>query len=256
MSGDGAIDFEFSVLGIEPGPNPFEVVASGPGGSMRWTTANPNTLLPWTHFRIPIRPTSWNVTSGDFASILANVTDFKIRVRIFSDEGWGTAIGIDSVMQSVQASHLMPATYAVQQGIYFGGNLGSLLFSDNDPLYVLCDEFDANSQVEFTTTSPFLNPASLKFVTETGSSRNDQVEMPQLFDFNASTWVLVGGGMSTIVDTRRTGAATGDLSRFVRDSDSLIRYRITDIPTADIANIDGWTVRIDQVDIRIANQRD
>ncbi len=253
MSGDGAIDFDFSVLGIEPGPNPFEVVASGPGGSMRWTAANPNTLLPWTRFHIPIRPTSWTVTSGDFASILADVTDFKIRVRIFSDTGWGTVIGIDNVVQSVQATHLAPANYTVQQGLHFGGDLASLFFSDNIPFYVLCDEFEANSQVEFATTSPFLNPASLKFVTETGSSRNDLVEMPQMFDFNASTWVLVGGGMSTMIDTRRIGVASGDLSRFVRDSDDLIRYRITDVPTADISDVDGWTVRIDQVDIRIAN---
>jgi hypothetical protein len=253
LSGDGAIDFDFSVLGIEPDPNPFEVVVSGPGGSMKWTTPNPNSLLPWTRFHIPIRPTSWTVTSGDFDSILNAVTDFKIRVRIFNDTGWGTVIGIDNVVQSVQASHVPPASYEVQQGFYFGGNLGSLLLSDNNPLLILCDEFEANSQVEFSMTSPYSNPVSLKYVTETGSSRNDLIEMPQFFDFSTSAWVLVGGSMSTIADTRKIGVAAGDLSRLVRSGDNLIKSRITHIPSADISAADGWIVRIDQIDLRIAD---
>lgn len=239
-------------MATENGPAfAYEVWAEGPGGKMTWTQPQAGTITDWLTKKIIIRPGSWMVTQGSFDAIIANVTLLKIRVRMFDSPEILTQIGLDSVKLGDDAINVPPSRHQITLGTDFGGTLASLASSDDDSVYVLCDESNPTGRIVFTATSPVLNPTKFKFTMESGVSRTALVEYVDAFDYLANGWVNVGVSQASMNDVRKTFTMTGNLNRFIRPSDATIGVRVTHIPSEDLVAEDGWTTRFDEFDWRL-----
>lgn len=139
-----------------------------------------------------------------------------------------------------------PTAYTITSGQYFGGVLSSLTNSDDDYLYVLCDEAQPVGQVEFTTTSPFASLTHLRFAFETSATRADLFERVQFFNYTTNAWVdMPPIILTTTNDRRRVAVQTTNISQFMNGSRQ-IKARITFNPAEDLISEDGWSMRIDQ----------
>ncbi len=143
------------------------------------------------------------------------------------------------------AAIINPASYTIVSGLDFGGSLASLFNSDNDPIFVLLDEFDATSRVQFDSTSPIAAPTSIKVHCEFKSSRNDLTCFSQAWNYTTNTYVSFDVRVSTIADVAFIGNITGTLANFVGPA-SAIRTRHFTVTNQDVSDIDGWTVAIDR----------
>ena len=89
----GFITFRFRILrtGDSPGleANPYRVTIFGENGDFaEWEADNPGTATDWIRFRVPLRESRWTLSPGaDWGTILSNVTEFRIKMEMFSNLG-------------------------------------------------------------------------------------------------------------------------------------------------------------------------
>lgn len=109
---NGTLSFDYRLLAVPASGNPlpYEVGVSGPGGTLVWTSPNPGVTTDWVHYSIDIAEPSWSVTSGTFQGALENVTQMRIRVRVFDNTEPGIRMGLDNI---VLAPVPEPASLAV-----------------------------------------------------------------------------------------------------------------------------------------------
>jgi hypothetical protein len=96
----GTLSYDMTLIDT-PQPStvlPYEVQVSGPGGSLVWTSPGSSVPTPWIRHTIGIDEGSWTLNSGSFAGTLADVTELKIRVRMFTNNETAIRIGIDNVV--------------------------------------------------------------------------------------------------------------------------------------------------------------
>lgn len=85
---NGSISFDQSIFVFGTGSaNPYTIRISGPGGSAEWTGHTPAGATPWTTIVAPISEGAWNLESGAWASLLADVTDLRIRIEMVPNIG-------------------------------------------------------------------------------------------------------------------------------------------------------------------------
>lgn len=157
----------------------------------------------------------------------------------------GAAILANSLCYA-SAKRATLASYAVDQGLNFGGNLASLAASDDDKAIVLCDELDPNAQITIEGSVPSgLSYARSYVFTETSASRNDLSMFTDCFNFSTSQFDGLAFATSTLTDTRKWSKTPA--ASYVNAVTGSIRLRIRWIPQADIDAGDGWTQSIDCV---------
>ncbi|GIK32730.1 MAG: PEP-CTERM sorting domain-containing protein [Armatimonadetes bacterium] len=115
LSGFGKVSYDIKI-NVRPGdgqPNPFEMWLIGPGGSLRWTSPGVDTTTDWITIQAKLDPEDWTVDSGSFEGVLADVQQFRIRVRMFSNTDFSQVNGFDNVVVAVPE----PTTSGVLAGV-------------------------------------------------------------------------------------------------------------------------------------------
>lgn len=77
--------------------SPYRVRISGPGGEAIWSgpAAEPNTL--WKLLNVPVIESAWDISSGTWAAILGDVTDFSITMAYYTNTSPFEITGLDNV---------------------------------------------------------------------------------------------------------------------------------------------------------------
>lgn len=139
-----------------------------------------------------------------------------------------------------------PTTVTVVEGSPLGGGAASLAASDNNRFLVLMDEFDSNSNVEMTSTSPAASVTLMTISVEMSAGRND---LSQFIDAQntSSVWENLDASTSSLTDITRVVNVSTNPNRFIRPSNQL-KLRVRTIPQGDIDAADGWSHGIDWVE--------
>jgi hypothetical protein len=118
----------------------------------------------------------------------------------------------------------------VTRGTHISGGLGELAVSDDADLSIQRATSDIQSRTEFevTSTSPTASPTSLSVTLEGAVfARSTIIQSIELYDYAANAWELVDSrNASNLVDLIVTVAATGDLNRFVEQTNLNVKARI------------------------------
>lgn len=139
-----------------------------------------------------------------------------------------------------------PISVVVVEGSLLGGNASSLGASDNNRYLMLMDEFDSNSNVEMTSTSPTSSVTLMTISVEMSAGRND---LGQFIDAQntSSVWENLDASTSSLTDITRVVNVASNPNRFIRPTNQL-KLRVRTIPQGDIDAADGWSHGIDWVE--------
>ena len=134
----------------------------------------------------------------------------------------------------------------VKVGSEVGGDLSSLMFSDDDRLEVDSEERGGKHRtkvfINLSACSEGLDQLDLR--VETGASRGGITTKLHLYDFDAGKWRKIDVFAQTRGDDSRLYANLNNPGRFVRDSDGKIRARL-----ATVRSDRSYTIRIDHAEV-------
>ena len=88
LDGTGSISYDHNMIWLTPSgfaATPYTVKISGPGGEATWTGSIATRLPGWDTKTALISESEWNIDSGTWDAILANVTELSIRIEQFSN---------------------------------------------------------------------------------------------------------------------------------------------------------------------------
>lgn len=144
-----------------------------------------------------------------------------------------------------------PSDYDITAGTYFGGNFASLLESDDDRLYILCDEDNPLGILEFTVTYCEQDWYTVHPQAETVSTRDDITEFLELYRNDTNVWQTFGVGSFRTTSLTESSFGfnlinIGTTSRYVTPQRTL-RARLRYVPQTDLEVSDGWSLAIDRV---------
>lgn len=164
---------------------------------------------------------------------------------LMGDVGTGNFLGL--VYVEDQAATLENAN--ITSGTYFGGTFESLLNSDNDSVFIICDENGPNGTIELRWSTCLDTASMVHFKVETAATRTDLSEFLDVFDYNTNTWDFMLVSSPGLVDSSITAhhTASGDHINALYNARTRIRW----IPQEDLVAEDGWSMSIDQVTLHI-----
>lgn len=181
-----------------------------------------------------------------------------------SHEGWNyrtnTALW-PSAYWVIGANLIQSTNQSVEiiDGLPFGGSSQSLRSSDNDRLYLLCDENQPNATLVTRSTYPLTSVNGLRIRMETSATRNDLIERVSLWQQwqLGSNYILIDARLSSLVDNARkfdvrsawpNEIANQQLANhYVNPQSGEVKCHIQWIPTQDLEAADGWLVSIDEL---------
>jgi hypothetical protein len=172
-----------------------------------------------------------NYAGGDSVNRLLNPPGgppdpWQLPNAPFQDHGFRTFVETTGAGPTVVA----PDSLTVTRGNYVSGDATSLASSDNLDLALQRLNTDIQSRTEFEVmgTSPTATPTRLDITLEGAVfARSTVVQTIELWDRVAAEWELVDTRNATnITDSTVTVVTTGDLSRFVDQSNLSMRARI------------------------------
>lgn len=140
------------------------------------------------------------------------------------------------------ANIVNPSSISVTAGMLLGGNLASILDSDNSRYLVICDEFDSTGQVQITTTG-VASVSSLKILVETSAARSDLSQFVRMQNVNTSQYDLLDVRNTTLVDNAFTVTVANPANYLAGDT---MQARVTWVPQNDVDAADGWSMGIDR----------
>lgn len=136
------------------------------------------------------------------------------------------------------------AAFNITQGTPFGGNLASLRQSDDDSVFILCDESSPNSEITFGFDTTISHTNTMEIRIESGSDRNDQVQFFAIRNPNTSAWVPIGSQPTSTTDVVFNATVNSAQTFVGTNGGVLVRAQV--VPSADIEAADGWANRYDQ----------
>lgn len=135
---------------------------------------------------------------------------------------------------------VLPSGFSVIAGTQGPGNLASLFNDDSDRLLVQCDEFDPNTGLEVTATSPLSTVSQLKFKVVLRASRTDMVQQIRLYSYLSNSFENFGAGNATLTDSTKMVTVTTDPSRFIDSTTREMKSQVLQTPTTEVDGFDGW----------------
>jgi hypothetical protein len=201
--------------------------------------------------------TGEQVASYSFQGLI----DFGPRLPFLFSDGSVTAmlnpldfVSVDGFLQHFHdRCDVVWNSFTVDQGLYFGGTLASLLGSDNNRLAILCDEFDPNGQLTVFGTSRISNPTTATVTIESSTSHPNVIGFTELQNQSTLAWEIVDGALCQRTDTTRITNVT-NAARFVSQPNKLVSLRRRFVTNADISLFDGWVYQIDQVGVSFSTK--
>ena len=102
LDNNGILSFDHIIIDKGAGAfvfNHYRVSIQGPGGSASWAGLTPTDadVGIWKHVIVPIQKSQWVVGSGDWATILANVTRVDIGIEMVGNNGGFDTDGLDNI---------------------------------------------------------------------------------------------------------------------------------------------------------------
>lgn len=143
-----------------------------------------------------------------------------------------------------------PEILTLKRGSRFAGGLGELESIDDRPYQVVGRDGGTAPAIEFDAyaTSPVAVPSGLTISLRSLTNTNGLSQKLQLWNFKTGNWDLVDSQTTALAvnsyGSLSTLSATGDLSRFVRQSDRKVKCRITVFRTGTPNYID-WMTKFD-----------
>ena len=110
LDGTGALSYEHTLFSVGNGPTffPYRVVILGPGSAAQWEGDTPTGPTGAVQVTVPIQESAWQVTAGTWGSLLANVTDLRIRIEQVGNPNTPDDIdGIDNVILTPEPATLV-----------------------------------------------------------------------------------------------------------------------------------------------------
>jgi hypothetical protein len=168
-------------------------------------------------------------------------------------EAAAATVGIDNVsaLNSLSAD---ATSFTIDTGMFFGGNVASLRFSDNNPVLLLNDETDPNGTLSVTSELPIAlpaalsNPSRIRIRLESAATRTDLSEFLRAYNYNTSAWTPVSARIPQLTDTVVNSDITVNVSQFIHSGNGSIKAQVLWIPNSDIDAADGWTERVDEIE--------
>lgn len=143
---------------------------------------------------------------------------------------------------------LKPENFTYVSGIPFGGDLASLLESDDNALFILNDENDQNGEVTFNHTSPFAI-SFLRLNAELGATRSDLSFFFSVKNQNTNAYTVVGTATSTLADSKRTFTLSN--AGAYASGTGAVETRLFVVPQADLEAGDGWATAVDMWEVEV-----
>ncbi|MFN8140637.1 MAG: PQQ-dependent sugar dehydrogenase [Fimbriimonadales bacterium] len=134
-------------------------------------------------------------------------------------------------------------------GIYFSGDLGSLLESDNNKYIVRAQKFTNQitppAQIEFTATSPTATTLDLRVNIESSANDVNIQQRIELFNHITQAYELVDARVLSQTDSTFEISTSGDDSRFIDASTRQLKARLTYRQLGPTFNI-VWRAQVDR----------
>lgn len=143
-----------------------------------------------------------------------------------------------------------PASYSIVQGTPFGGNLASLVASDDDWLFILNDESGPNAELQVTGSYCGTSASSVKAIAEASASRNDLSTFVDVRNAVTNAWTNAAFAVSSLTDVVISGTITANASNYIASNGNAM-LRVRWIPTADLEAADGWSEQCDRAVLEI-----
>ncbi len=135
-----------------------------------------------------------------------------------------------------------PTSYTIIEGIPFGGNLASLGSSDDDSLFILNDENEPNTKVNFKSSGA-IDDRTMELIVETSATREDLSQFLYAYNYDTSALVLVNVQSSNLTDV----VTTVPLGPAYISNFGDVEAELVWIPQQDIETSDGWAESVDSV---------
>lgn len=156
----------------------------------------------------------------------------------------GAAFFDDSTL--TVSSPMTTTGYTVTEGFEAGGDLNSLLSSDDNRLCIFNDDVTLVGQIEITGHTANVTPTSLTFTLEYQVFRNGLSVAVDLYRFSTNTWVPFAGGIAAIQnDQTLVSTVNNNVGNFTNANGDL-KSRVTWAPINDEdPSQDGWLQCVD-----------
>lgn len=205
----------------------FEVEVSNNGGST-WTDLE--TVGPTG----PEAQGGWIFQQFNLGDVISLTNQMQVRF-IASDLGGGSIVeaGVDGFTIQIVGCEvsIAPDSIDIMTGTQTGGDVGALEESDDVMLNVSSTPAPKVQTIQMTadTFSTIPNPTSLSLSVETSIVRSAfQTRLIiEAYNFDTSSFESVTTVFVPKTDLQINENLNGDLSRFVRDSDGLMRVQLT-----------------------------
>jgi photosystem II stability/assembly factor-like uncharacterized protein len=149
------------------------------------------------------------------------------------------------ILEQLQTIHqVAPTAFEIDSGSYSGGDVSSLLSSDNDYLTVITTHFSLPVIVRFEATSPTASAGAITFHYEGHVTNPSCVQNLELYDYVAGAWVLVNSRAGSLSDITVTLPLTNP-TRFIQTGTRKVEARLAISNSA--RNVRSWIARVDHV---------
>lgn len=233
----------------------MRAVLFGPTFS-RWTSTIATDLPAdgqWHHVSFLLAANDMTIVAGfdTFPATISGAAQLMVRHQLGAPGSQGTPVasqlGIDNVFATDQA-RVYPTGYSVTLGQQTGGTLLSLFYNDANRIQIQSDELAPDAQIEVYGQLPGSTPSRLRVTYDTASSRTDEVEKLQLWNWGMANWdaTAVFSRAPTASDSTISYDVVQSIGRLI-SSNREVKARLSWFPIAERSDFDGWGARIDQL---------
>lgn len=202
------------------------------GGSLNWTEV---VATPYAYQ--PLRSTTLTLSAGAFV-------DFVVSKGDASTAHDSTGIRA-AVVNTASIVTSVPTSFDVVEGDLISGSEADLINTDGQAIRFLNNTDTLGGAIELTGTSTVSNPSAIWFHAVTAAGRPGLVAEYSLFDYAASVWRSVSGGLAPTTFANTTSAVIFNPSRFrsvLGELKASIHW--TPLNDEDPAQ-DGWLLEVD-----------
>jgi len=208
-------------------------------------------------FIFPIDPDTGE--AGNAVDVIEHTTDLGGSNAIGNPSAFGVdaagelyIVNYNGVVNRVITPKIVvqPQSFTRVRGNPVSGDLGSLLFSDDDRLVTRPDVFRATTtppvQVEVTGLAPLPNPSSMSVTIETSASVNNIQQRVLFWNFQTSDWEAMDVRLATLDDSTLVVEVPSP-ERFINQNTGEVRVSIRCVAVA-FSLSPNWLGRIDVVE--------
>ena len=169
---------------------------------------------------------------------------------------WGWSLFVDLVPADPLVT---PDGYKVLRGFHAGGDLNSLMFSDDDHLSftagITIGLLDPPVHIELIGTSSVLSPSEMSFTLESSVNTAGLQQTIEVFNYDTGQFEILNQGAASLADATVSTDLAGDLTQYIDDEAGEVRARVSWIAVGPIF-LYPWAVNMDLAGWQIVGSPD